>query len=80
MKPRKHGRDTGGAAPVSDAAGRGDAQGTPLPERLAASGRVVPRGSHVVFTDARRCEPTRLRRVSTPAESGQLGPESAISA
>ena len=35
-----------------------------------ASGRVVPRGSHVVFIDARRREPTRLRRARKRAESG----------
>ena len=33
----KHGRGTRGAAPVFDAAGRGDAPGTPLPARPAAS-------------------------------------------
>ena len=38
----KHGRGTGGAAPASDAAGRGDAQGTPLPARPATSGHVDP--------------------------------------
>ena len=42
-----------------------------------ASGRVGPRGSHVVFTDARRREPIRLRRAPTRADSGRLGPESA---
>ena len=42
-----------------------------------ASGRVRPRGSHVVFTDARRREPIRLRRAPTWADSGRLGPESA---
>ena len=38
---------------------------------------VRPRGSHVVFKDARRCEPIRLRRTPTRADSGRLGPESA---
>ena len=33
----KHGRGTKGAAPTSDAAGHGDAPGTPLPARSAAS-------------------------------------------
>ena len=42
-----------------------------------ASGHVGPRGSHVVFTDARRREPIRLRRAPTRADSGRLGPESA---
>ena len=73
LKAGKHGRGTGGAAPASDSAGRGDAQGTPLPARPAASGRVGPRGSHVVFTDARRREPTRLWRAPTRADSGRLG-------
>ena len=41
----KHGRDTGGAAPASDA------QGMPLPARPAVSRRVVPRGFHLLFTD-----------------------------
>ena len=59
LEPGKHGRGTGGAAPASDAVGRGDAQGTPLPARPTASGRVGPRGSHVVFTDARRRESIR---------------------
>ena len=59
LEPGKHGRGTGGAAPASDTVGRGDAQGTPLPARPAASGRVGPRGSHVVFTDASRFGPTR---------------------
>ena len=38
-----------------------------------ASGRVGPRGSHVVFTGARRREPIRLQRVPTRADSGRLG-------
>ena len=33
----KHGRGTKGAAPTSDAAGRGDAPGTPLPAHSAVS-------------------------------------------
>ena len=69
-QPGKHRRGTGGAAPVSDAAGRGEAQGTPLPARPAASGSVGPRGSHVGFFDARRREPIR-------AESGLNRPVSA---
>ena len=69
LEPGKHGRGTGGATPASDEVGRGDAQGTPLPARPAASGRVGPRGSHVVFTDARRREPIRLRRAPTRADT-----------
>ena len=57
----KHERGTRGATPSSDEVGRGDAQGTPLPARPAASRRVVPRGFHVIFADSRRREPTRLR-------------------
>ena len=48
----KHERGTRGAAPASDAAGRSNAQGTPLPTRPAASCRVMPRGFHVLFADA----------------------------
>ena len=48
----KHGRGTRGAAPASNVAGHGNSQGTPLPARLAASCRVVPRGFHMLFTDA----------------------------
>ena len=55
----KHGRSTRGAAPTSDAARHDDAQGTPLPARLATSRRVVPRGFHVLFSDSRQREPTR---------------------
>ena len=42
-----------------------------------ASGRVGPHGSHMVFTDARRREPIRLRRAPTRADLGRLEPESA---
>ena len=51
-----------------------------LPVRPAVSRRVVPRGSHVVFTDSRRHEPTRLRLEPICPESGRLRPESAVSA
>ena len=73
LEPGKHGRGTGGAAPASDEVGRGDAQGTPLPARPAASGTWIPRGFH-------RRTPTRADMASTRADSGRLGPESAISA
>ena len=50
----KHGCGTKGAAPASDAAGRGDALGTPLPAHPTASRRVMPRGFHVFLADLRR--------------------------
>uniref|UniRef100_A0A7N2N178 COP9 signalosome complex subunit 3 N-terminal helical repeats domain-containing protein n=1 Tax=Quercus lobata TaxID=97700 RepID=A0A7N2N178_QUELO len=37
----KHGRGTGGVAPASNAAGRGNARGTPLPTRPAVSCHVA---------------------------------------
>ena len=62
----KHGRGTGGAAPASDTVGRGDAQGTPLPARPAASGHVDPTWFSPTRADvsrhgfdARRREPIR---------------------
>ena len=79
----KHGRGTRGAAPASDAAGRGDAQGTPLPARPVASSRAVPRGSHVVFTDASQRGFDARRREPNRADSGlnrPYRPESAVSA
>ena len=75
----KHGRGTRGAAPASNAAGRGDTPGTPLPARPDASRHVMPRGFHVFLADSRRCEPTQLRFGLICAESGRLGPESADS-
>ena len=60
----KHGRGTGGAAPASDAAGRGDAQGTPLPARPAALGHVDP----TWFS------PTRADTASTRADASRFGP------
>ena len=50
----KHRRGTRGAAPTSDAAGRGDVQGTLLPALPAASRNIVPRGFHVLFVDSCR--------------------------
>ena len=52
----KHGRGTRGATPASDAAGCGDAQGTPLPARPA----------HVAFYFLK---PTRVDTASTRADS-----------
>ena len=48
----KHERGTRGVALAFDAAGRSNAQGTPLPMRPAASRHVMPRGFHVLFADA----------------------------
>ena len=61
QQPVKHGRGTNGAAPASDAAGRGDARGMPLPAHPAASRRVMPCGFHFFKADSRRLAPTRLR-------------------
>ena len=76
----KHGCSTRGVAPASDAAGRGDAQGTPLPTRLAVSHCVVPCGFHVLFADSRRHKPTRLQLGPIRSESGRLRPKSAETA
>ena len=81
MKPRKHGRGTGGAALVSDAAGRGDAQGTPLPARLAASGHVDPTWFSPTRADASRHGFDACRRQPNRANSGlnrPYRPESAV--
>ena len=68
----KHRRGTRGAAPTSDAAGRGDVQETLLPALPAASRNIVPRGFHVLFADSRQREPTRLRFGSIRKESGRF--------
>ena len=69
----KHGRGTGGAAPASNAAGRGDAQGTPLPARPAASGHVDPTWVSSTRADASRFGPES-------AGIGRYRPESAETA
>ena len=66
----KHGCSTRGVAPASDAAGRGDAQGTPLPTRLAVSHCVVPCGFHVLLADSRRCGSNSGRFAQNRADSG----------
>ena len=70
LKPGKHGRGTGGAAPASDAAGRGDAQGTPLPARPATW---IPRGFH-------RRAPTRADSGRLGPESAGIGRYQPVSA
>ena len=65
----KHGCGTRGAAPASDAAGCGDASGTPLLARPAASRCVVPCGFHVLLVDSRRLVPTRADAAPTRADS-----------
>ena len=82
----KHERGTGGAAPASNVAGRGDAQGTPLPVRPTTSDRVMPCGSLEFLADSCRCGsdsgwigPTRADAAPTRAESGRLGPYRQIS-
>ena len=60
----KHGHDTKGATPASDAAGRGDMRGMPLPARPTAS-------FHVAFVFFK---PTRLRLWPIRTELGRLGP------
>ena len=69
QQPVKHGRGTKGAASASDAAGRGNARGTPLPARPAASG-------HVAFIFLK---PTRTNAAPNRADSGLYWPESAVS-
>ena len=67
LKPGKHGRGTGGAAPVFDAATRRGRRCPRVRPRPAASGHVDP----TWFS------PTRADTASTRADSGRLGPESA---
>ena len=76
----KHERGTRGAAPASDATGRSNAQGTPLPTRPAASRRVMPRGFHVLFADASRRGSNTGRFARNRADSGLNRHESAVSA
>ena len=66
----KHGRSTRGAAPVSDAVGRGGDAAARM------SGRVLPHGFHVFLADSRR---HGSDSGLIHAESGRLGPESADS-
>ena len=80
MKPGKHGRGTGGAAPASDAAGRGDAQGTPLPARPAASGHVDPTWFSLTRADASRYGFDARRREPIRADLGRYQPKQPIPA
>ena len=63
----KHGRGTKGAAPTSDAAGRGDAPGTPLPRVRLRHVTWIPR----VFS---RLAPTRANAAPTRADLRGIGP------
>ena len=72
-----HGRGSQAGAPVSDAAGRGDAGGTPQTARPC---RVVPHGDS-------RIEPTRADAVEIgadaveiSADAAQIGPTRSVSA
>ena len=64
-------------APASDAVGRGDAQGTPLPVRSAASGHVDPTWFSPTRADASRYGFDARRREPIRADSGLNRPESA---
>ena len=66
----KYGCGTRGAAPASNAVGRGDVRGTPLPTRSAAS-------CHVVFVFFKL---TRANAAPTRADLSQIGPTWAVSA
>ena len=69
----KHERGTGGAAPASDAAGLGDARGTLLPARPAASDCVMPRGVLDFLADSRRRGSNSGRFARNRADSGRIG-------
>ena len=71
LTSRKHRCGTRGAAPASDAAGRSNAQGTPLPARPAASRCVVPHGFHVIFIDSCRHGFDLDRFARNQADSGR---------
>ena len=77
LEPGKHGRGTGGAAPASDAVGRSDAQGTPLPARPAASGHVDPTWFSPTRADVSRYGFDARRREPIRADSGLYRPISA---
>ena len=70
IKPIKHGRGTRGAAPTSDVATR---KGSHCPRVQPHPVAWIPR----VFS---RLAPTQLQLGPIRVESGQLGPESAVSA
>ena len=65
-----HGRSSQASAPVSDAAGRGDAGGTPQTVRPC---RVVPRGDSQIG-------PTRADAAEISADEAEIGPTWSVSA
>ena len=71
LVPGKHGRGARGAAPASDVARCGDARGTPLPARPAASCHVFFFFFFVFFS---QLVPTQLRLGPIRTESGRLEP------
>ena len=66
-----HGRGSQASAPVSDAAGRGDAGGTPQTVRPCC---VVPRGNSRIGPTRLKSAPTRQKLAPTRPKSGRLGP------
>ena len=65
-----HGRGSQASAPAYDAAGRGDAGGTPQTVRPC---RVVPRGES-------RIGPTRADTAKIGADAAEIGPTRSVSA
>ena len=65
-----HGRGSQASAPASDAAGRGDAGGTPQTARPC---RVVPRGES-------RIGPTRADAAKIGVDAAEIGPTRSVSA
>ena len=65
-----HGRDSQASAPTSDAAGRGNARGTPQTVRPC---RVVPRRATWRF-------PNRVDAAEIGADAAQIGPTRSVSA
>uniref|UniRef100_A0A7N2KSU1 Uncharacterized protein n=1 Tax=Quercus lobata TaxID=97700 RepID=A0A7N2KSU1_QUELO len=75
-----HGRGSQASAPASDAAGRGDAGGTP---QTARPSRVVPRRATwriPTRADAGRRGQNRRRRGRNRADSAEIGPNRSVSA
>ena len=72
-----HGRGPKAGAPASDAAGRGDAAGTPQTARPC---RVVPRGKARIGPTQLKSTPIRRKSVPTRPKSGRLGPYRPVSA
>ena len=72
-----HGRGSQAGAPASNAAGRGDAGGTPQTARPC---RVVPRGESRIGPTQLKSAPTRPKSAPTRPKSGRLGPYRPISA